>query len=81
MGNAVTVVGHFNANEAAIVGEHHADEFVAGDKESKLRKFAIEMSLNPNAPLDDPADEAKDSKDKDATKTAAAATGSAVEGK
>jgi Tfp pilus assembly protein PilN len=43
------------------------DEFVAGDKENKLRKFAIEMSLNPNAPLDDPADE-KDSK------TASAAT-------
>jgi hypothetical protein len=36
------------------------DEFVAGDKENKLRKFAIEMSLNPNAPLDDPADDAKD---------------------
>jgi Tfp pilus assembly protein PilN len=34
------------------------DEFVAGDKENKLRKFAIEMSLNPNAPIDDPSDEA-----------------------
>jgi len=32
------------------------DEFVAGDKESKLRKFAIEMNLNPNAPLEDPSD-------------------------
>ena len=49
------------------------DEFVAGDKESKLRKFAIEMNLNPNAPIDDPSD--PDSK------TAALPTGSATEGK
>ena len=35
------------------------DEFVAGDKENKLRKFAIEMSVNPNAPLDDPSEETK----------------------
>ena len=51
------------------------DEFAAGDKEAKLRKFAIEMTLNPNAPLDDPADAAADGK------TAAAPMGSAVEGK
>jgi Tfp pilus assembly protein PilN len=38
------------------------DEFVAGDKDNKLRKFAIEMSLNTNAPLDDPADAAADTK-------------------
>jgi Tfp pilus assembly protein PilN len=48
------------------------DEFVAGDKENKLRKFAIELNLNPNAPLDDPADESK---------TAALPTGAATEGK
>jgi len=35
------------------------DEFVVGDKENKLRKFAIEMSINPNAPLDDPSDDTK----------------------
>jgi len=50
------------------------DEFVAGDKESKLRKFAIEMNLNPNAPLDDPSDPAD-------SKTASLPTGSATEGK
>ena len=50
------------------------DEFVAGDKEAKLRKFAIEMSINPNAPLDDPSDPAD-------SKTAALPTGSATEGK
>ena len=47
------------------------DEFVAGDKEAKLRKFAIEMNLNPNAPMDDV----------DETKTAALPTDGATEGK
>jgi len=32
------------------------DEFVAGDKEQRLRKFQIEMTLNPNAVLDEPDD-------------------------
>src|SRR3954447_10955845 len=53
------------------------DEFQAGDKENKLRKFAIEMSLNPNAPLDDPADsnaKEADGNAKDASNTASTAT-------
>ena len=53
----------------------YTDEFSAGDKENKLRKFSIEMSLNPNAPLEDPGDTTTD------TKTAAVPTGSATEGK
>jgi Tfp pilus assembly protein PilN len=51
------------------------DEFVAGDKENKLRKFAIEMNLNPNAPIDDPSDAAAEGK------TVALPMGNATEGK
>ena len=52
----------------------YTDEFVVGDKENRLRKFSIEMNLNPNAPLDDPGDA-------DSAKTAGLPTDSATEGK